>query len=259
VSTASLVVHQARYDLRVFIRDPRARGFTIAMPVLLLLIFGLIFKHDTIQQGALKIPADAYYTPRMIALGIVGAALSNLLITLISKRETGALKRRRATPVHPGVLIGGDLVTSEASGLAIAVVLALIGLAAFQVHPSGAGWLALLVAALVGAAAFGAIAYALSPLVKSVDGAGPLVTLVMFALNTISGIYVPESLFPQWLRDVAQYLPVRPLAIAMQAAFDPAANGGHTFAWSDLGIVVIWGAIAVLFAIRMFTWTPSHQ
>jgi ABC-2 type transport system permease protein len=80
---------------------------------------------------------------------------------------------------------------------------------------------------IVGAAALSAIGYAISTALKSVDSAQPVVMLLMFTLLALSGIYIPESLFPAWLRDVAQVLPVRPLSLAMQAAFDPAANGGN--------------------------------
>ena len=62
-----------------------------------------------------------------------------------------------------------------------------------------------------------------------------------------------------WLRDVAQVLPVRPLAVAMQAAFDPVTNGGRTFAWPDLGIVAAWGAVAAVFAARRFSWLPGQH
>jgi ABC-2 type transport system permease protein len=259
VSTASLVVHQSRYDLRTFLRDPRARGFTLALPVLLLVLFGSIFRHDSFKYAGIAIPGDAYYAPRMIVLGLTGASLSNMLITLVSKRESGAFKRRRATPVRPIVLIGGDLVTAVVSALTIAIVLTLIAWLAFSAHPSGTGLLAGLLAVVAGAISLGCVAYALSPFVRSVDAAGPLTMLVMFAVNAISGIYVPENLFPQWIRDVAQVLPIRPLAVAMQSAFAPATNGGRAFAWSDLGIVLAWGVIAAVVAVRRFVWVPSQQ
>jgi ABC-type multidrug transport system permease subunit len=83
--------------------------------------------------------------------------------------------------------------------------------------------------------------------------------LIMFALNAISGIYVPESLFPAWLRDFAQVLPIRPLATAMQAAIDPATNGGRQFAWEDLLIVLAWGVAGTVFAVRRFTWSPRRS
>jgi ABC-2 type transport system permease protein len=258
MSTAALVAHQARYDLKTSLRDPRARGFTLALPLLLFLLFGYIFRHETFSVArGLTIAGDTYYLPRMIVLGLVSATLSNLVVVLVAKRETGALKRRRATPVRPAVLIGGDVITSEVSALTMAVVLGLVGWFAFTVHLTGAGAGAVITTVVIGTAALCGVAYAVATFISSIDAAGPLVMLVMFALNAISGIYVPESLFPAWLRDAAQVLPVRPLAVAMQAAFDPRTNAGRPFAWPELGIVAAWGIAGALFAIRRFSWTPS--
>jgi ABC-2 type transport system permease protein len=259
MSTASLVAHQARYDLRTSMRDPRARGFTLALPLLLLLLFGYIFRHESFTYSGVSIPGDGYYLPRMIVLGLASATLSNLVVTLVAKRETGALKRRRATPVRPVVLIGGDVITSEVSGLTIVIVLSIVGWGVFGVHQTAAGAGTVIATALIGTAALCGVAYAISTLIKSIDAAGPLVMLIMFTLNAISGIYIPENLFPAWLRDVAQVLPIRPLAVAMQAAFDPRRNGGRQFAWPDLLIVAAWGVAGTLFAVRRFSWSPSGQ
>jgi hypothetical protein len=45
-------------------------------------------------------------------MAIVGAGLINLPITLVAKRESGSLKRRRATPVPSWVPIAADALTS---------------------------------------------------------------------------------------------------------------------------------------------------
>ena len=259
MSTASLVAHQARYDLRIFLRDPRARGFTLALPLLLLLLFGYIFRHEVFSYSGVSIPGDVYYLPRMIVLGIASATLSNLVVVLVAKRETGALKRRRATPVQPAVLIGSDVVTTEVSALTIAIVLSAVGWAVFGVHLTAAGAGAVIATTVIGTAALCGVAYAVATLIKSIDSAAPLVMLVMFTLNAISGIYIPENLFPAWLRAIAQVLPIRPLAEAMQAAFDPRTNGGRYFAWPDLLIVAAWGVAGALFAVRRFSWSPSQH
>jgi len=60
-------------------------------------------------------------------------------------------------------------------------------------------------------------------------------------------------------KTTTQVLPVRPLAVAMQAAYAPAANGGRTFAWADLGIVAAWGVAAAFFAVRRFSWLPGQR
>jgi ABC-2 type transport system permease protein len=130
----SLIIHQARYDLRVSFRDPRARGLTLGMPVLLLLLFGYIFRHDAETVNGHVLTGPAYYVPRMIVLGIASATLSSLVISIVARRESGALKRRRATPVRPSALIAGDVITSGTSALAIAVVVTVLGWVLFSVH-----------------------------------------------------------------------------------------------------------------------------
>jgi len=112
---------------------------------------------------------------------------------------------------------------------------------------------------VVGTAALCGVAYAAATFIRSIDAAAPLVMLIMFTLNAVSGIYIPENLFPAWLRDIAQVLPIRPLAEAMQAAFAPQANGGRYFAWGDMLIVAAWGVAGALYAVRRFRWTPSQD
>lgn len=258
MSTVALIPHQARYDLRVFLRDPRARWLTLAMPVLLLLLFGFIFKHQSFSYPGYSIAGDAYYVPRMIVLGIAGATLSSLVITLVAERETGALKRRRATPVPATALVSGDLVTAELSALTIAVVVVAIGWLAFSVHLTATGAGVVILATVLGAAALAGAAFAASTFVTSLESAGPTVMVIMFALNAVSGIYFPDSLLPGWLRNVAEALPMRPLAVTMQAAFDPRTNGGKQFAWPNLLIVAAWGVAGTVYAALRFSWSPKQ-
>ncbi|HEV3379761.1 MAG TPA: ABC transporter permease [Trebonia sp.] len=255
----SLIAHQAKYDLLMYFRDPRARGFTMALPVLLLLLFGYIFRRESFSYAGTTVSGVTYYLSRMIVLDVVGSTLSNLVVNVVNKRETGALKRRRASPVRTSALIGGDVITSEVSALSITIVLVLIGWLVFGVHLSGAGAGLVLLTVIVGTACLCGVGYAVSTLVKSQESAGPLVMLIMFVLSAISGLYIPDTLFPAWLRDGAQVLPIRPLATAMQAALDPATNGGRQFAWQDLLIVLAWGAAGAWFAVRRFSWSPSKS
>lgn len=259
MSTATLVIHQARYDLRTFARDPRARVFTLAVPVIMLVFFGAVFRHQSFTADGTSIGGTVYYLSRMIVLGVSSVAMSNMVVTLVAERESGALKRRRATPVRPVALIGGDVVTCELSAITIGIVLTLIGVLGFGVHLNGAAAGAVLLAVLAGTAALCAVAYAVSTFLVSVESTGPVIMIMTILLNIISGIYVPDSIFPAWLRDLALVLPLRPLALTVTAAVDPAANGGHSWAWGYLGIVALWGIAAGALAVRRFTWSPRQQ
>ena len=55
MSGAALAVHQFRYDQKAFWRNPGAVFFTVALPLMFLFIFEVIFGNDTLEQlGGLK-------------------------------------------------------------------------------------------------------------------------------------------------------------------------------------------------------------
>ena len=55
-----LVVHQLRYELLKFWRDPQAVSFTVALPMVFLVIFAAIFGNQTIDdRSGLKV--STYY------------------------------------------------------------------------------------------------------------------------------------------------------------------------------------------------------
>src|SRR5215469_12843560 len=245
MSALSLTGHQVKYDLRAFSRNPRARVFTLATPVILLLLLLSIFHNGTIKLDGQKLILAEYYVPHIIVMGVLGAAFGNLLVTIVGKRESGSLKRRRATPVPAAAIIAGDVVTSVVSALVIAAVLILIGV--------------LFLLCVVSAAAYAAIAYAASYFVGTVEAAAPVVQLTTLPLYFLSGVFIPSTNLPAWLNDLMSYLPVRPLGVALQAAFVPATNAGRRFDASALLVILIWGVAAVLFAMRRFSWGPRRR
>ncbi len=259
MSALQLASHQSRYDLRAFLRNPRARVFTLAFPVVLLLIMVTLFTHGTVTAGGAKVTIATYYVPHIAAMAVAGAALSNLVITIIGKRETGAFKRRRATPVAAWALITGDVVTSVLTALVVVAVLVAIGATFFNMTVSGAAIGVAVLVCVVGAAAFCCLAYALSSLIGTVEAAGPAMQLATLPVYFISGIYIPDSVLPAWVRDIGAVLPIRPLAVALESAFAPATNHGARFAGTALLVVAAWGLAGLLFAVRRFAWVPQHR
>jgi len=60
-----------------FFRNRRARFFTLALPVLFLVIFALVFTGTTKVAGG-SIGTSLYYVPGIITLAIISAAFGNL-------------------------------------------------------------------------------------------------------------------------------------------------------------------------------------
>jgi len=248
-----LVFHQWRYDLVGFWRNPQARFFTLALPIIFLVIFVSVFGNSTLKNG---VKASTYYVPGIAALAIIASSFFNLVIAITTQRETGILKRRRATPVPAWVLIAGRTLTAVVISLAVMSILLLIGRFAYGVELPTHTIPAVVLTAVVGSIAFCCLGYALSTTIRSEDAAQPMVQAIMLPLYFISGVFIPNINLPTWLREVAKFFPVQHLAAGLHQAFDPTATGNGIVS-SDLAVLALWGAAGLAIALLRFTWTPA--
>jgi len=252
-----MALHLSRYDLRAFARNRQSRFFTLALPVLFLIIFASVFGgsgHTTPVAGG-RISTSVYYVPGIIALGVVAACFGNLTASVTAQRERGVLKRRRATPVPAAAVIAGRVLTAVVIAVVMAAVLLGIGWAAYGAHVPGRTALALAVTVVTGAASFCCLGYAVTSLIRNEDAALPTTQALLLPLYFISGVFVTVTVLPPWLADAGEIFPVRHLANALLIAYNPHTTG-LGFAGPDLLIVAAWGAAGLLIAVRTFSWLP---
>ncbi len=257
-SAGTLVIRQARYDALAFLRNRQGRFFTLALPVLFLILLCSIFGNGTVRVPGGTIKESTYYVPGLVALGVIQASFMNLVISVTAQREAGILKRRRSTPVPAWVLIASRALICVATAIVNATVLMVIGAVAYGAHVPMRTIPAMIVAIAIGAIAFCALGYALVTAINSADSAQPVLQLVMLPLYFISGVFVPSTSIPHWLTDVANLFPVRHLQQALLEAFNPYTTGAG-FAWRDLLIVTLWGAAGLVIAVRRFGWAPRAR
>jgi len=251
-----LVVHQFRYDLRAFARNGQARFFTLALPVAFLLIFATVFRSKTVTVPGGFIHTSVYYVPGILALGVIQASVNHLALSVIAQRESGILKRRRATPLSAGAMITSRALTAVMVSIVMTGVLAAIGWFAYSAHVPAGHAAALVVTVLVGAAAFGCIGFALTTLIRGADSAQPILAAITLPLYFISGIFLASTLLPSWLLRVADFFPVRHFQQALLAAYNPYSSGSG-FAGRDLLIMAAWGIAGLVVAVLRFRWTPQ--
>ena len=252
-----IALHLSGYDLRALARDRQSQFFTLALPVLFLVIFASVFggSGNTTQVAGGQISTSVYYVPGIIALGVIAACFGNLVASVTAQRERGVLKRRRATPVPAAAVIAGRVLTAAVIAVVMAAVLLGIGWVAYGARVPGRTAPALAVTVVIGAASFCCLGYALTSLVRNEDAALPAAMALMLPLYFISGVFVPVPALPHWLADVGEVFPVRHLASALLVAYDPHTTG-LGFAGPDLLIVAAWGAAGLFIALRTFSWLP---
>ena len=252
-----MALHLFSYDLRAFIRNRQSQFFTLALPVLFLVIFASVFggRGQTVPVAGGRISTSVYFVPGIIALGVIAACFGNLVASVTTQRERGVLKRRRATPVPAAAIIAGRVLTATVIAVVMSAVLLGIGWAAYGAHVPGRTALALVVTVVIGAAAFCCMGYALTSLIRNEDTALPTTQALLLPLYFISGVFVGVTILPHWLANVGAIFPVRHLADALLIAYNPHTTG-LGFAGLDLLIVAAWGVAGLLIALRTFSWLP---
>ncbi len=252
----ALLAHQVRYDVLTSLRNPRARFFTFFFPVLLLVVFSSVFGHGTTTVDGETVKLSRYYVPGILAASIVVATYGNLVVLITTLRETGVLKRRRATPVPPVVLIVSQALATVVVAVIMGVILLVLAKLLYGVGLAPGALAATACTAIVGALALACVGYLVSGLVGSPDAAQPIVQATMLPLWFISGVFIPAANLSSTLRDVAKVFPVEHLANGLHAA---SIHSTFTSALSasDLLVLAAWGIGAAALAAWRFSWLPT--
>jgi ABC-2 type transport system permease protein len=255
VSGTALALHQFRFDQRIFWRNPASVFFTVALPVVFLVIFNAIFGSEYIEE--LGIETSTYYVPAIITLAVVSATTQSLAIRLTVDRENGILKRGRGTPLPNWVFFAGKVGNAVVISVLMLVVVSAMGVVFYDVDVPWDKLPAILVTLVVGAAAFCCLGVALTAAIPSEDAAAPIANVALLPLYFLSGVFIPESEIPEGILKFADIFPIRHFFEAFFAAYDPAA-GGSGFEWGNLAIVVAWGLVGFALAVKFFRWTPRR-
>ena len=253
MNDVGLAFTQTRFSLRGFLRDPRAMIFTACFPIILLLLFNSIFKGNTVFAGH-KVPAHSYYTASIVSWEVMLVSFSSLLVSVTTARERGLLKRFRGTPMPSWIYLIAEIGQTIVVVITTVALLVAVGAIFYHVHLSGRLLLGLAVYVLVGAAGFCAMALALTRICSTADSASAIGPLATTILGFLSGVFIPTSLMPTWLRDIGTVFPLEHLAHGLQTAFLVPGSTGLNL--TNLEVLVAWGVGGLVVAMRSFKWEP---
>jgi ABC-2 type transport system permease protein len=248
-----LWLHEVRIEQRLFWRNREAAFFTFFLPVIFFLIFGAIYGGDFVQQEHVK--GSNFLEAGMIGYGVAATCFAGLGISLVVRRESGVLKRIRATPLPPATYILGVLASTFIVFLIEAVLIIAIGRLLFSVAVPNA-LLSLAFVLTLGALAFAAMGLGITGLVRSAEGSSAVINAVYLPMAIISGTFMSPKRYPGFLKGIADVLP---LTHYTRLTRDVMLRNEHF--WHDgsaIAVVLLWGAIGAVGAIRGFRWQPRE-
>jgi ABC-2 type transport system permease protein len=247
-----LFLHQLRAEQKLFWRSRELAFFTFLLPILFFLLLGSAYGDDEIND----VSGYAYLLAGMIGYGAASTTFAGLALLLVIRRESGVLKRLRATPLPPETYVAAVLSSIILVFFVEAAVLIALGRFAFDV-PLAGSLLSLVLVLLVGAGSFAALGVGLTALIRSAEGSSAVVNALYLPLSFISGAFFSEDAFPQVLQTLAAILPLSHLISLVRdvMVYDDAV-------WDHLGdvaVVAAWGVVGLVFAIRGFRWEPRER
>jgi ABC-2 type transport system permease protein len=258
----TLALRQGASELKQFLRSREQVVFTMAFPVIMIIIFGSIFSGD-LGNG---VKFTQYFVTGMIASGLMATGFQALAIQIPMERDRGVLKRLLGTPMPKTVYFMGKVAMVLAIGAAEAVILLAVAVLFFDVSlPStGAKWLTLAWVSLLGITACTLCGIAFSSVARTGRGAPAVVTPVALVLQFTSGVFFVFTQLPSWMQQVAALFPLKWLCQGMRSVFLPDAFASQEPAGSwELGRVALvlgaWCVGGLILCLTTFRWTTKRD
>ena len=256
-SALQLGIQRGGLEIRQFARQRESVVFTLLFPVILLAIFGSVFK-DTIAPG---VTFSQYFVAGMIASGLVNTGFQALAIMIPVERDFGTLKRLRGTPMPASSYFIGKTILVLVSTIIQIILLLGFGLLFFGLElPSDpAKWLTFTWLVVLGSACSTALGIAFSIVPKSGRGASAVVSPIVIILQFFSGVFFVFTQLPSWMQQVAAIFPLKWLTQGMRSVFLPDSFATQEVAKSweterTAVILLMWLAIGIFFSVRKFKW-----
>jgi ABC-2 type transport system permease protein len=236
-------------EIKLFVREPITLIFTLALPLMILVVLGGIFRGHPIEKGQyVGIKMMDYYIPGYVGLVLAAIGLISLPVHLANYRERGILRRFRASGVREWTMLAAQSLVSLFIAILGAVLLYILGAYGYHVRfPVSLGDVALVF--FVSAVAFSALGMLLASVLPTARAAQSVGLLLWFVMLFLSGTDGPLELMPPNLLAVGKALPLYHVVIPMVDAWN-----GYGINATQLLIVGAIGMGSILITLRVFRW-----
>jgi ABC-2 type transport system permease protein len=236
-------------EIKIFLREPLGALGTF-LPVVVLVALGQAAGRR-LSPAALANSGFVRVDVPVLASVLIAISAVLSLVTIISiYRESGILKRLRATPLRPQTILTAQVVVKLAL---TAVSLGLMVLAGKRYYPVDvhAALLGFAVALLMSTWSILAMGFVIASLVPTARFAQPIGAVILYPMIAISGLFSPVASLPPALRSVARALPLTYAVSLLQGIWRGDAWSAHT---GDVAALLVVFVVCTALSAKVFRW-----
>jgi ABC-2 type transport system permease protein len=250
-------------ELKAFFREREAVVFTVAMPVILLLIFGTIFEGEIDQTG---VDFRQYFAAGIIASGIMSTTFVSLGVAIAQERDDGTLKRLYGTPMPKSAYFIGKTISALVLSLLETVVLFVLGHLMFGLKPPSTPerWLTFAWVFVAGVTVCTLLGIAVSSVPRSGRSAAAVLNVPYLVLQFISGVYLPFGELPSGVQQAGALFPLKWVSQGLRSALLPdallPAEPAHAWEHGRTGLVLAaWAVAGLALCLTTFRWKRRRE
>jgi ABC-type multidrug transport system permease subunit len=193
-----------------------------------------------------------FLIPGLLGMNLMNSGMWGIGFALVDMRQRKLLKRFVATPMRRSDFLMA--LTSSRLILMIIEVALLLGFGVLVFHMRVLGSiLTILLLGAIGAIAFGGLGLLTASRAQKIESVSGLINLVMMPMWIFSGVFFSYERFPAIVHPLIRALPLTALNDALRATI---LQGASLASQSGrLLVLVLWGGISFVLALRWFRWT----
>jgi len=234
-----------KLELTRALRNRKFLFFSVIYPsVLFLLIAGSADGAEKVDGTGLTLPT--YMMVSMASFGALTAVLMGNSERIAKEREGGWVRQLRLTPLPGRGYVFAKTASAAVVSLPSIVVVFVVAALVKDVRLEAWQWLALTGAIWAGSLVFAALGVAIGYLATG-DAVRPITMITYFGLSMLGGLWMPTTTFPQWLQDIAKWLPTHAYAALGQAIEQSRAPHAQDIAVLAVSFALFAGGAAWLY------------
>ena len=235
-------------QFKLLTREPIALFFTIAFPLLFLLLLGTIFGNEIDPQYSNRFGYIDAEVPGLAALIIGTVGLMTIPTATSTARELKILRRYQATPMRPVLYLAADITVHVLNAIIGLIILIVVALFLFDLR-FGGNWFSVLAAVVLSALAFSAVGYLIAGLSPTGRVAQIIGQVLFFPMMFLSGVAFPPEIMPEGVKAFSNWLPMTQVVKLLQDLWF--GNGWNSTALLMLSAMLI---VGTALSAKVFRW-----